>query len=324
MIDIKIKVPGSGSIQIPYIPVDAVMLEERAGKFKRSIKRESKLNALVCALQMIDLTTLEGADTPLQVKQLCNRAKQPFSPRMKERCSKHPFFKQYNSYPQPASVCVYSDMVPYASQYLKGTAVHIASVGTSFPAGRIPFEIRIKDVMYAIKNGADEIDMVIDRGAFLSGNYQKVFDQIVKVKDICGNNVHLKVILETGELVTYDKIRLASWLAMEAGADFIKTSTGKIGGVASMPITLTMLQAITDYYHQTGKKIGMKPAGGLKTSKQAIHYLCMVNEVLGEEWLTPELFRFGASSLLDDILRQIYFIVTGTYADGESLSTGWK
>lgn len=323
MTDIRIKVPGSGSISIPRLPVDAVMLEERAAQFKRSIKRESKLAALLCAIGMIDLTTLEGADTPLQVEQLCDKAKQPFSQRLVECCRQHPFFKDIKEFPQPAAICVYSDMVPVVVECLKGTKIHTASVATSFPAGRVPFDIRMKDVAYAIKHGADEIDMVIDRGAFLSGKYQKVFDQIVKVKDACGD-IHLKVILETGELFTYDKIRLASWLAMEAGADFIKTSTGKISSVASMPITLTMLQAIADYYDQTGKRIGMKPAGGFKRAKQAIHYLCMVNEELGTEWLTPRLFRFGASGLINDILRQIYFVVTGTYADYESLGIGWK
>ena len=211
-----------------------------------------------------------------------------------------------------AAICVYPNMVPIAAECLRDTSVELASVATAFPAGQLPLDIKVADVKRAVKFGATEIDMVIDRGAFHAGDYQKVFDEIVAVKAACGP-AHLKVILETGELKTYDKVRLASWLAMEAGADFIKTSTGKVSPAATMPVTLVMLQAIADYYEATGKKIGMKPAGGIKTAKQAIHYLCMVNETLGSKWLTPDLFRFGASSLLNDLLKQVFKQITGRY-----------
>ena len=195
-------------------------------------------------------------------------------------------------------------------------------MATAFPSGRLPLDLKLKDTERAISFGADEIDMVIDRGAFLSGKYQQVFDEIKAVKQICAaKKAHLKVILETGELMTYDKVRLASWIAMEAGADFIKTSTGKVQPAATMPVTLVMLQAIADYYDQTGIQIGMKPAGGIRTANQAIHYLCMVNETLGEKWMSPDWFRFGASVMLNDVMRQIYFRLTGTYADYESVAT---
>lgn len=315
MRDISVRHQGS-KIHIPYFPIDAVGLEERAASFtKRSIKKDSKFAALCTTIEMMDLTTLEGSDSKGRVQQLCFKAKNPFPPFLmdvvKERFVDHP--------PRPAAVCVYPNMVPYAAEALAGTGIHIASVATAFPSGLAPLEIKLKDVEYAVRMGADEIDMVIDRGAFLSGQYQKVFDEIVKVKDKCGD-AHLKVILETGELVTYDKVRLASWLAMEAGADFIKTSTGKVNPAATMPVTLLMLQAIQDYYYENKKKIGMKPAGGIRTAKQAIHYLCMVNETLGEAWLTPDLFRFGASALLSDVLRQMYWLATGKYADYESVA----
>lgn len=305
---------------VPHQPIDAVGVEERAASFtKRSIKNESKLEALCWALKMVDLTTLEGADSPGKVQQLCHRARHPFSAKLEEICLKNDYFRE-NGLPRPAAVCVYPDMVPVAAKALQGTGIHIAAVSTAFPSGRLSLDLKLKDVDRAVKYGADEIDMVIDRGAFLRGDYRLVFDEIVKVKEICGDRAHLKVILETGELVTYDKVRLASWLAMEAGADFIKTSTGKVTPAATMPVTLVMLQAIADYYEQTGKMVGMKPAGGIRTAKQAIHYLCMVNEVLGEKWLNPDWFRFGASVLVGDIMRQIYFRLTGSYADLESVS----
>jgi deoxyribose-phosphate aldolase len=305
---------------ITHYPIDAVGLEERAQSFtKRSIKKDSKLSALVLAIEMMDLTTLEGADTAGKVKQMCLRAKNPFTPRLVDACLKHEFFKN-RRLPHVAAVCVYPDMVPYAAEVLNGSGIQIASVSTAFPSGRAPLKVKIDDTKYAIENGATEIDMVIDRGAFLSGNYQKVFDEIKAIKEVCEDKAHLKVILETGELKTYDKIRLASWIAMEAGADFIKTSTGKIQPAATMPVTLLMLQAIQDFYDETGKQIGMKPAGGIRTAKQAIHYLCMINETVGSDWLSPHLFRFGASALLNDVLRQIWFLVTGTYADYESVA----
>jgi deoxyribose-phosphate aldolase len=323
MIDVTVRARDRGTIRIPRVPVAGVMLEARAARFSRSIKKEAKLGALLCALEMVDLTTLEGGDTPGLVKQLCAWARQPFSPRLAEACRRHPFFAGMDRFPHPAAVCVYPDMVPVAVEALKGTGVRVASVATAFPSGRTPFDLRIRDVRYVVEEGADEVDMVIDRGAFLRGDYQKVFDEIARTKEVCGK-VHLKVIFETGELATYDRIALAARLAMEAGADFIKTSTGKVSGVATMPISLTMLHAIRDHHVRTGRAVGMKPAGGLKQAKQAIHYLCMVNEVLGRAWLTPERFRFGASSLVSDILRQVWYLVTGTYADRESIVTEWK
>lgn len=305
-----------------HYPIDAVGLEERAASFtKRSIKKNSKLDALSLALSMIDLTTLEGADSPGKVQQLCFKAKHPFSAKLEALCLSHDYFKKFNGrLPRPAAVCVYPDLVPVARKALAGTGIHIAAVSTAFPSGRLSLDLKLKDVERAVRNGADEIDMVIDRGAFLKGDYETVFDEIVKVKEVCGDKAHLKVILETGELQTYDKVRLASWIAMEAGADFIKTSTGKVTPAATMPVTLVMLQAIADYHDKTGKMIGMKPAGGIRTAKQAVHYLCMVNEVLGDKWLDPDWFRFGASVLLADIMRQIYFQVTGSYADYETIS----
>lgn len=309
MPDVKIKIPHGEKITISHYPIDKIMLEERAASFtKRSIKNESKNQALLTALSMVDLTTLEGMDTPGKVKQLCQKAKWPLTHQMREDAKKAGF-----DVPSVAAICVYPEMVKYAKQELDGTGINIASVATAFPSGQFPLDLKLKDVKKCIQDGATEIDMVIDRGAFLSGKYQKVFDEIVAVKDVCGDDVHLKVILETGELHTYDKIRLASWMAMEAGADFIKTSTGKVQPAATMPVTLLMLQAIMDFHDEYGVKIGMKPAGGIRTAKQAIHYLCMVNETLGEEWLTPDLFRFGASALLNDLLRQIFKQISGHY-----------
>ncbi|MDA8792491.1 deoxyribose-phosphate aldolase [Bacteriovoracaceae bacterium] len=296
---------------IPYSPIDMMATNERASSFtKRSIKKASKVQAINTAIEMIDLTTLEGMDTPGKVKQLCGKARNVVSPETQKQFMDHP---QYTPVPQVACICVYPNMVPYAKEALAGTNINIASVATAFPSGLSPMEIKIKDVKSAIKYGANEIDMVIDRGAFLEGKFQKVFDEIVKIKEACEDKAHLKVILETGELRSFDKVRLASWLAMEAGADFIKTSTGKVQPAATMPVTLVMLQAISDYYEYSGKKIGMKPAGGIRNSKQAIHYLCMVNETLGPDWLTPDLFRFGASSLLNDLLKQLFKEYTGRY-----------
>ena len=310
MHDVSVKMPGGSKISIPHFPIDMIAADERAASFtKRSIKKESKLDALYLAISMVDLTTLEGMDTPGKVKQLCGKAINPVPPQVQQEMMK---YDKYRPIPKVGAVCVYPNMVPVAADALAGTGIQLASVATAFPAGQLPLDIKVADVKRAVKFGATEIDMVIDRGAFHCGHYQKVFDEIVAVKDACGD-AHLKVIIETGELKTYDKIRLASWLSMEAGADFIKTSTGKVSPAATMPFTLVMLQAIQDFYDQTGKKIGMKPAGGIRTAKQAIHYLCMVNETLGEDWLTPDLFRFGASSLLNDLLKQIFKQVTGKY-----------
>jgi deoxyribose-phosphate aldolase len=295
-----------GGFELPLEPrlprigsVDAVALEERAATLaKRSIKRESKLAALDLAVRMMDLTTLEGADTPGKVAALSSKALRP-----------DPLD---TSVPPVAAVCVYPNLVPAAKARLDGSTVKVASVATAFPSGQSPLEVKLADVRAAVDFGADEVDMVIDRGAFLSGRYAKVYDEIVQVKEACGE-AHLKVILETGELGTYDNVRRASLLAMAAGADFIKTSTGKIQPAATLPVTLCMLEAIRDVHDETGRMIGMKPAGGIRTAKQAIQYLVVVNETLGGDWLTPDLFRFGASSLLNDVLMQIRKQKTGVY-----------
>ncbi|HUP58609.1 MAG TPA: deoxyribose-phosphate aldolase [Bdellovibrionota bacterium] len=290
--------------------VDQVGVEERAQSFtKRSIKADSKLQALYRVIEMIDLTTLEGADTPGRVKQLCSKARHPAPAPLFQELSANPRFRPL---PHVAAVCVYPNLVPVAVEALKGSGVEIASVATSFPSGQVPLATKLEDVRVAVGFGATEIDMVINRGAFLSGNYQQVFDEIVAVKEACGK-AHLKVILETGELGSLDRVRLASDLAMEAGGDFIKTSTGKIQPAATLPVTLVMLQAIHDFHRRTGRKIGMKPAGGIRDAKTALHYLVMVKETLGEDWLTPKLFRFGASVLLNDVLRQICKELTGRY-----------
>ncbi len=282
--------------------VDAVALEARAGELaKRSIKKESKLAALALTIRMIDLTTLEGADTPGKVAALCAKAKRPDP--------------ADPTIPPVAAVCVYPNLVRAAREILAGSGVRVASVATAFPSGQSPIEVKLADVRQAVSFGADEIDMVIDRGAFLSGRYAKVVDEIVRVKDACGE-AHLKVILETGELGTYDNVRRASLLAIAAGADFIKTSTGKVSPAATLPVTLCMLEVIRDVHDDTGRVIGMKPAGGIRTAKQAIQYLCVLNETLGPQWLTPELFRFGASSLLNDVLMQIRKQQTGAYQSG--------
>jgi deoxyribose-phosphate aldolase len=258
-------------------------------------------------------------DTPGKVRQLCGKARHPIPTSLFEELrAKKPGLPEISPV---AAVCVYPTFVRQAKEHLAGSGIKVASVSTAFPSGQASEDVKLLDVKRAVQFGADEIDMVIDRGAFLSGNYQKVFDEIVKVKDICGERVHLKVILETGELKTFDHVRFASDLAMEAGADFIKTSTGKVTPAATMPVTLVMLQAIADYYDRTHRMVGMKPAGGIRTAKQAIHYLCMVNETLGSAWLTPDWFRFGASVLLNDLLRQIFKQVTGRYYYEKAFST---
>jgi len=284
--------------------VDPVMVEERAAAFtRRSLKSSAKLAGLKMAISMMDLTTLEGKDTPGKVAYLCRKAL-------------HPIDAKYQV-PSCAAVCVYPSLVRPARRFLgHASPVRVASVATGFPSGQYPLRTRLQEVRRAVGDGADEIDMVIDRGAFLSGHAAKVFDEVASVKEACGG-AHLKVILETGELVTYDHVRLASHLAMEAGADFIKTSTGKIQPAATMPITLVMLEAIRDFFHATGRRIGMKPAGGLRTSKQALAYLVMVKETLGDDWLTPDLFRFGASTLANDVLMQIVKTVDGPYQNAD-------
>ncbi len=279
--------------------IDQVGVEERVARFTtRSIKKSAKMQGLKMVLNMIDLTTLEGKDTEGKVKQMCFKA-----------VHLHDIIP---GLPTVAAVCVYPTMVKTAKEALKGTQVKVASVSTAFPSGQSTREVKIADTKYAIENGADEIDMVISRGEFLKGNYNYVFDEIAAIKEACGA-VRLKVIFETGELSTLDNVRKASDIAMYAGADFIKTSTGKISPAATMPVTLVMLEAIRDYYYKTGKMVGMKPAGGISTSKSALHYLVMVKETLGGAWLSNEWFRFGASSLANDVLMQIVKETTGVY-----------
>ncbi len=287
-------------------PIDQIGVEERAASFqKRSLKAATKLAGLKMAVSMMDLTTLEGADTPGKVRHLCAKALHPMPPRFE--C------------PPCGAVCVYPNLVPTARECLAGSSVHIASVATSFPSGQVPLKIKLLDVRYAVGEGADEIDMVIDRGAFLRGDYAQVADEIAAVREACGE-AHLKVIFETGELLTYDNIRRASEIGMRSGAHFIKTSTGKVPRAATLPVTLVMLEALRDYYLETGVRIGMKPAGGIRTSKEALHYLVMVKETLGDAWLTPDLFRFGASSLLTDVTMQIAKMADGAYQSADYFS----
>lgn len=276
------------------------MVEERAAAFaKRSLKTSAKLAGLKMAVGMMDLTTLEGKDTPGKVGYLCRKAVQPID-------SKY-------AVPSCAAVCVYPSMVRHARRFLgPDSPVQVASVATGFPSGQYPLRTRLEETRRAVGDGADEIDMVIDRGAFLAGEHGRVTDEIAAVKAACGP-AHLKVILETGELVTYDNVRRASQLAMDAGADFIKTSTGKVQPAATLPVTLVMLEAIRDHFYATGVRMGMKPAGGIRNAKQALAYLVMVKETLGDDWLTPDLFRFGASTLLNDVLMQIVKQVDGGY-----------
>jgi deoxyribose-phosphate aldolase len=289
------------------VTVDQVMAEERAGAFaKRSIKTSAKLAGLKMVTSMMDLTTLEGKDTPGKVAYLCRKALHPAEPRY--------------GVPNCAAVCVYPNMVRYARQFLgEGSLVKVASVATGFPSGQYPLRTKLEEVRRAAGEGADEVDMVIARDAFLAGEHARVFDEIAATKEACGA-AHLKVILETGELVTYDNVRLTSRIAMEAGADFIKTSTGKVQPAATMPVTLVMLEAIRDYFFETGIRIGMKPAGGIKTAKQSLAYLVMVKETLGDDWLTPELFRFGASTLLNDVLMQVAKTMDGRYQGADYFS----
>jgi deoxyribose-phosphate aldolase len=311
---LTLTLPNGAPLAIQSISIDEVGAQERADFFtKRSIKKDSKLGALFLALQMCDLTTLEGADTPGKIQQMCGKAIHPFSEVLLKELLKNTSHRDKKlQIPSVAAVCVYPSLVGVAVKALTGSSVKVASVSTAFPSGQAPLEIKVEDTRFAVSQGASEIDMVINRGAFLSGRYQEVFDEILEIKKACGE-AHLKVILETGELGSLDHVRLASEIAMEAGADFIKTSTGKVTPAATLPVTLVMLQSIQDFYHRTGRKIGMKPAGGIRTAKQAIHYLCMVNETLGSEWLTPDLFRFGASALVNDLLKQILKEYTGKY-----------
>lgn len=287
-------------------PVDKVGVEERVARFQsRSIKNESKLQGLKMVLNMIDLTTLEGKDTRGKVKQMCYKAHHP-----------HDLLP---GLPNVAAVCVYPSMVELAKKELAGTSVKIASVSTAFPSGQAPMKVKLEDTRFAVDSGADEIDMVISRGKFLSGEYAYVFDEIAAIKEACGN-ARLKVILETGELSTLDNVRKASDIAIHAGADFIKTSTGKIQPAATMQVTYTMLMAIRDYFDKTGVMVGMKPAGGISTSKLALHNLVMVKEILGDAWLTNDWFRFGASSLANDVLMQLVKLSDGKYQSPDYFS----
>ena len=280
--------------------VDQVGAEFRAATLAtRSIKTTAKQAAIDLAISMIDLTTLEGQDTPGKVKALCAKARRPDP--------------SDPTVPPVAAVCVYPDLVATAKKALGNSGIKVASVATAFPSGRASLTVRVQDTRDAVAAGADEIDMVIDRGAFLSGRYAEVFDEIGAVKDACGGT-HLKVILETGELATYDNVRRASWLAMLAGGDFIKTSTGKITPAATLPVTLVMLEAVRDFRDATGRQVGVKPAGGIRTTKDAIRYLVLVNETAGDDWLSPDWFRLGASSLLNDLLMQRQKMTTGRYS----------
>lgn len=286
--------------------IDQVGVVERASRFtKRSIKTSAKLQGLNMVLSMIDLTTLEGMDTEGKVKQLCYKARH--------------LHDAAEDIPHVAAVCVYPDMVAIAKKELKGSDIGVASVATAFPSGHSSLELKLDDVRLAVEAGADEVDMVISRGRFHQGDYAYVYDEIAAVKEACGS-ARLKVILETGELGTFDKVRRASDISIAAGADFIKTSTGKIKPAATMPVTLVMLEAIRDHWFKTGEMVGMKPAGGISTAKLALHYLIMVKETLGDEWLDKDWFRFGASSLANDVLMQIMKQRTGAYQSKDYFS----
>tara|TARA_B100001250_G_scaffold9849_2_gene8562 strand:+ start:7941 stop:8840 length:900 start_codon:yes stop_codon:yes gene_type:complete len=290
--------------EIPTI--DKLGVEERVNRFcKRSIKNIAKQYGLHLALSMIDLTTLEGKDTVEKVRRLCYKAGHLHS--------------SLSGLPNVAAVCVYPNFVRVAKRQLQGSGINVASVSTAFPSGQSTLEVKLSDTKFAVEEGADEVDMVISRGKFLSGEYNFVYDEIAAVKEVCGK-AHLKVILETGELDTLDNVRKASDIAMYAGADFIKTSTGKISPAATMPVTFVMLNAIKDYYKKTGIKIGMKPAGGISTAKIALQYLVMLNETLGDDWMNKDLFRFGASSLANDILMQLEKQESGIYQSGDYFS----
>src|ERR671935_1002311 len=299
-----------GGFELPLEPrlprlgsVDAVGLEERAAMLsKRSIKKASKVFALELAIRAMDLTTLEGADTPGKVAALAAKGVRPDPADA--------------SIPSVAALCVYPNLVPSAAERLRGTGVKVASVATAFPSGQSPTDLKVAEARRAVELGADEVDMVIDRGAFLSGRYAKVYDEIVQVKEGVGDKT-LKVILETGELGTYDNVRRASLLAMAAGADFVKTSTGKISSAATLPVALCMLEAIRDVHAETGRVVGLKPAGGVREAKQAVQQLVLVHETVGADWLTPDRYRIGASSLLNDVLMQLRKEKTGAYQSPE-------
>jgi len=296
------RIPDMGEVTL----VDEVGVKERAARFQtRSIKKESKAEALRMVLSMIDLTTLEGQDTPGKVRQLCQKAIH--------------LHDALPDLPQVAAVCVYPTMVGVARKVLGDADIKVASVATAFPSGMAPRQIKLEETRIAVEEGADEIDMVVSRGRFLQGEYGFVFDEIAAIKEACGG-AHLKVILETGELGTLDRVRQASVLAMHAGADFIKTSTGKIQPAATLPVTLVMLQAIRDYFYESGRMVGMKPAGGISSAKLAVHYLVMLRETLGTAWMTPEWYRFGASSLANDVLMQIRKQATGVYQSADYFS----
>lgn len=287
-------------------PIDTIGVEERIARFtKRSIKNESKMHALKLAMSMMDLTTLEAKDTPGKVRQLCAKAMRPY--------------EAMPDLPSAAAVCVYPTMVRVAKEALGNSGVKVAAVATAFPSGMSTRKVKLDETKFAVNEGADEIDMVISRGHFLAGEFNYVFDEIAAVKEACGE-AHLKVILETGELSTLDNVRKASDIAMYAGADFIKTSTGKVQPAATLPVTLVMLEAIRDFYYKEGKMIGMKPAGGIATAKLAIQYLVVLNETLGDAWMNPNYFRFGASSLANDLLMQIVKQTTGVYQSGDYFS----
>jgi deoxyribose-phosphate aldolase len=288
-----------------FVSVDQTGVEERVSRLtKRSIKKESKVAGLKLAISMMDLTTLEARDTPGKVRQLCAKAMRPH---------------ESLDIPSAAAVCVYPNLVRVAKDALKGSKVKVAAVATAFPSGMSTKKVKIEETKFAVSEGADEIDMVISRGKFLNGDYNFVFDEIAAIKEACGP-AHLKVILETGELSTLDNVRLASDIAMYAGADFIKTSTGKIQPAATLPVTLVMLEAIRDFYYKEGKMIGMKPAGGIATAKLALQYLVVVKETLGNAWMTPDYFRFGASSLANDLLMQLVKEASGIYQSSDYFS----
>lgn len=287
-------------------PVDQVALDTRAAELaSRSIKRDSKLAGILMAIRMTDLTTLEGMDSPGKVQSLCQKAMHPMPGR--------------SDVPHVAAVCVYPDLVPVAARTLRGSGVAVASVATGFPSGRTSLELKLEETRRAAGEGAGEIDMVIDRGAFLSGQYGRVFDEICQVKEACGES-HLKVILETGELKTYDNVRKASRIALLAGGDFIKTSTGKVSPASTMPVVLLMLESVRDYYLETGRLVGVKAAGGIRAAKAALRYLVIVSETVGDLWLNPASFRFGASTLLNDLLMQLMRSEQGTYQRPEDFS----